>query len=188
MLFQSQDKKKVEEAKLDEDDLIVIPGRSMKRKTGFVKNGESRVDHEVAMARSDLVACYKNAKAIFELLKSRTEEEGLEGWVQEKLIKASDYLNAVKEYYDEQMMREAGVIASGGVGEDIEEGVKITPDMIAKMNKQYQDFYKKNPHMTTGKEIQTMAPGAMATKVTPTLNKPAPVKKKPMTQIGRAHV
>ena len=112
-----QDKKKVEEAKLDEDDLIVIPGRGMKRKTGFVKNGESRVDHEVAMARSDLVACYKNAKAIFELLKSRTEEEGLEGWVQEKLIKASDYLNAVKEYYDEQMMREAGVIAGGGVGE-----------------------------------------------------------------------
>lgn len=109
----------VKEAKLDEDDIIVVPGQKMKRKTGFVQHGQSRVDHEVEMARSDVLATMKNAKALYELLKNRSEEEGIEGWVQEKLIKANDYLNAVKEYYDEKMMQEmtGGVIAGGGVGE-----------------------------------------------------------------------
>ncbi len=113
----------VKEAKLDEDDLILIPGQGMKRKTGFVPHGQSRVDHEVEMARSDVLATMKNAKAIYELLKDRSEDTGLEGWVQEKLIKANDYLNSVKEYYDEKMMHEmnAGVIAAGGVGEGVAE-------------------------------------------------------------------
>ena len=109
----------VSEAKLDEEDIIVIPGSKMKRKTGFVQHGQSRVDHEVEMARSDVLATMKNAKALYELLKNRSEEEGLEGWVQEKLIKANDYLNAVKEYYDEKMMHEmtGGVIGNGMAGE-----------------------------------------------------------------------
>jgi hypothetical protein len=87
----------------------------MKRKTGFIPNGQSRVDHEVEMARSDVLATMKNAKSLYQLLKHRSEEEGIEGWVQEKLIKANDYLNAVKEYYDEKMMQEmnGGVIAGG---------------------------------------------------------------------------
>lgn len=112
--------KPVKEAKLDEDDLILIPGHGVKRKTGFVPHGQSRVDHEVEMARSDVLATIKNAKAVYELLKTRSEDEGLEGWVQEKLIKANDYLNSVKEYYDEKMMQRemaGGVIAAGGVGE-----------------------------------------------------------------------
>jgi hypothetical protein len=108
----------VQEARLEEDDIIQMPGRGSKRKTGFVPKGQSRVDHEVEMARSDVLATMKNAKAIYQLLQNRGEDEGLEGWVQEKLIKANDYLNAVKEYYDEKMMEQgAGVIAGGGVGE-----------------------------------------------------------------------
>lgn len=105
----------VKEAKLDEEDIILIPGRGRVRKTGLVPHGKSRVDHEVEMARSDILATIKNAKALYELLQNRSEEEGLEGWVQEKLIKANDYLNAVKEYYDEKMMQEmtGGVIAGG---------------------------------------------------------------------------
>ena len=98
--------KQVDEAKLEEEDIIVIPGHSGKRKTGFVPRGQSRVDHEVEMARSDILATIKNAKALYKLLQNRTEEEGLEGWVQEKLIKANDYLNAVKEYYDEKMVQQ----------------------------------------------------------------------------------
>ena len=87
----------------------------MLEKSGLVPHGKSRVDHEVEMARSDILATMKNAKALYELLQNRSEEEGLEGWVQEKLIKANDYLNAVKEYYDEKMMQEmtGGVIAGG---------------------------------------------------------------------------
>ena len=110
------------EADLQEDDIIVLPGQGRTRKTGFTKHGQSRVDHEVEMARSDVLATMKNARVIYELLKNKSEEEGLEGWVQEKLIKANDYLNSVKEYYDEKMMQQesvppAGVIGNGGMGE-----------------------------------------------------------------------
>jgi len=115
----TEKQQKVDEAKLDEEDIIIVPGHGMKRKNGFVQHGQSRVDHEVEMARSDVLATMKNAKAIYQLLQNRSEEQGLEGWVQEKLIKANDYLNSVKEYYDEKMMHEmnGGVIAGGGVGE-----------------------------------------------------------------------
>jgi hypothetical protein len=125
--------KKVDEAKLDEDDIIIVPGQKIKRKTGFVQHGKSRVDHEVEMARSDVLATMKNAKAIYELLKHRSEEEGIEGWVQEKLIKANDYLNAVKEYYDEKMMQQettGGVIAGGMAGESMSEAKKDNPYAI----------------------------------------------------------
>lgn len=129
--------KKVSEAELQEDDLIIIPGQKLKRRNGFVPKDQSRVDHEVEMARSDLIAAFKNAKSIFQMLKDRSEEEGIEGWVQEKLIKANDYLNAVKEYYDGKMMREmsGGVIAAGGVGESSQSWQDEFADMIGQMKK-----------------------------------------------------
>ena len=154
----SEGKKKsepVQEAKLDEDDIIVVPGTKMKRKTGFVQHGQSRVDHEVEMARSDVLATMKNAKALYELLRNRSEEEGIEGWVQEKLIKANDYLNAVKEYYDEKMMQEmtGGVIAGGGVGEGMAEGAKV--DRMVK--------HIKKSEMKTGKSADKAEDIAWAT-------------------------
>jgi hypothetical protein len=113
-----------------------MPGRGSKRKTGFVPKGQSRIDHEVEMARSDVLATMKNAKAIYQLLQNRGEDEGLEGWVQEKLIKANDYLNAVKEYYDEKMMEQgAGVIAAGGVGESRATHGPVTDAHKASSNK-----------------------------------------------------
>lgn len=108
----------LDEAKLDEDDLILIPGQGRTRKTGFIKHGESRLDHEVEMARSDLFSAAKNAKQVYELIADLSEEEGLEGWVQEKIIKANDYLNTVREYLEGKQVQEmtGGVIAGGGVG------------------------------------------------------------------------
>jgi hypothetical protein len=137
----------VKEAKLDEEDIIVVPGHGMKRKTGFVPHGQSRVDHEVEMARSDILATMKNAKALYELLKNRSEEEGLEGWVQEKIIKANDYLNSVREYYDEKMMQEmtGGVITAGGVGES-----KLKEKAVSKAQ---QRFFGMAHAMQKGKKI-----------------------------------
>jgi hypothetical protein len=112
--------KKIEEAHLEEDDLIIVPGQGRSRKTGFIKHGESRLDHEVEMARSDLFSAAKNAKQVYELIADLTEEEGLEGWVQEKIIKANDYLNTVREYLEGKQLQQhemtGGVIAGGGVG------------------------------------------------------------------------
>lgn len=110
--------RQVNEATLEEDDLILVPGQGLTRKTGFIKHGESRVDHEVEMARSDLFQAAKNAKQIYEIIADVSEDEGLEGWVQEKIIKANDYLNTVREYLEHKQVQEmtGGVIAGGGVG------------------------------------------------------------------------
>lgn len=128
------------EADLQEDDIIVLPGQGRKLKTGFVPHGKSRVDHEVEMARSDVLATMKNARSIYELLKNKSEEEGLEGWVQEKLVKANDYLNSVKEYYDEKMMQQesvppAGVIGNGAMGEGKDDVDSLVTDTEAVMKK-----------------------------------------------------
>ena len=112
--------KKVNEAELSEDDVILVPGQGRKFKTGFVPRGQSRVDHEVEMARSDLFQAAKNAQKVYQLIKHLSEEDGLDGWVQEKIIKANDYLNTVREYLEHKTyMQEmsGGVIAAGGVGE-----------------------------------------------------------------------
>jgi hypothetical protein len=112
-------KKTVQEADLQEDDVIIVPGQGRSRKTGLIKHGESRLDHEVEMARSDLFSAAKNAKQVYELIADVSEEEGLEGWVQEKIIKANDYLNTIREYLEgKQLQNEmtGGVIAGGGVG------------------------------------------------------------------------
>lgn len=112
--------KTVHEATLEEDDLILVPGQGHRLKSGFIPHGQSRIDHEVEMARSDLFSAAKNAKQVYELISDLTEEEGLEGWVQEKIIKANDYLNTIREYLEgkelQQQEMTGGVIAGGGVG------------------------------------------------------------------------
>jgi hypothetical protein len=122
----TESKKSVQEAHLEEDDVIIVPGQGRKLKSGFIPHGESRVDHEVEMARSDLFQAAKNAKQVYEMIQGVSEEEGLEGWVQEKIIKANDYLNSVREYLEGKQLQEmtGGVIAAGGVGEDLDEESK----------------------------------------------------------------
>lgn len=114
--------KQVDEAKLDEEDIILVPGQGKKFKSGFIPHGKSRVDHEVGMAKSDLLQILKNTEIVMMAIKNRSEEEGLEGWVQEKIIKAADYMNTIAEYLEGKEMSEmtGGVIAGGGVGEGTE--------------------------------------------------------------------
>ena len=120
LLGDPEAKKTMHEATLEEDDLIIVPGQGHKLKSGFIPHGQSRIDHEVEMARSDLFSAAKNAKQVYELIADLTEEEGLEGWVQEKIIKANDYLNTIREYLEGKQLQHnemtGGVIAGGGVG------------------------------------------------------------------------
>lgn len=110
-----ENKKPVSEAELSEDDIIVVPGQGKKLKGGFVPHGKSRVDHEVEMAKSDLLQLLKNTKSVMMCIKDRSEDEGLEGWVQEKIIKAADYMNTIAEYLEGKRIKEmnGGVIAGG---------------------------------------------------------------------------
>jgi len=112
----------LDEAKLKEDDVIIVPGQGHRLKSGFIPHDKDRTDHEVEMAKSDLFQAAKNAKQVYELIHDLTEEEGLEGWVQEKIIKANDYLNTVREYLEGKQLQSemsGGVIAGGGIGESI---------------------------------------------------------------------
>ena len=103
------------EADLQEDDIILVPGQGRKMKTGFVPHGQSRVDHEVEMARSDLFSAAKNAKQVYEMIQSVSEDEGLEGWVQEKIIKANDYLNTIREYLEGKQIQQEAVVEGAKV-------------------------------------------------------------------------
>jgi len=96
---------KVNEEDISEQDLIIVPGQGRTSKTGLIKHGQSRLDHEVEMARSDLFSAAKNAKKVFNMIKDVSEEEGLEGWVQEKIIKANDYLNTIREYLEGKQLQ-----------------------------------------------------------------------------------
>jgi len=54
-------------------------------------------DHEVGMGLSSLKTSVRSAKIIYDEIKKRDLKE-LEGWVQEKLTKSSDYLQTVADY------------------------------------------------------------------------------------------
>ena len=49
-------------------------------------------NHEAKMARADLFKC---AQYSFKLFKMIREDQELEGWVQAKITKAADYIDAV---------------------------------------------------------------------------------------------
>ena len=54
-------------------------------------------DHEVGMGLSSLKSSVRSAKTIYEEMKKRDIQE-LDGWVQEKLTLAADYLKNVADY------------------------------------------------------------------------------------------
>jgi len=60
-------------------------------------------DHEVQMARADLYKIAKYAIKLHDMIKGVSEEEGLMGWQQSKITKASDYLSSVYHNLDYKM-------------------------------------------------------------------------------------
>lgn len=82
----------------------------LKRQNETVKEGQlgdmahrAEQDHEVQMARAELYKLAKYAIKLHDMLKGVSEAEGLEGWVQAKITKATDYIGSVYHHleYDE---------------------------------------------------------------------------------------
>ena len=94
--------KKMYEEEITEQDLIISPVIKRVRDRDLISRDHSRVDREVEMARGDCRQSIQNAEKILARIQNRSEDRGLEGWVQEKIIKASDYLNTVREYLENQ--------------------------------------------------------------------------------------
>ena len=65
---------------------------------------EMHDDHEIQMAREQCYHAASNAIELHRMLKHITEREGLEGWVQEKITLANDYLSQVKDWMEHEMM------------------------------------------------------------------------------------
>jgi hypothetical protein len=127
----------VNETELSEQDLIVVPGQGRKVKTGFVPHDKDRTDHEVEMAVSDLFSAGKNAEKIYNMVRSVSEEDGLEGWVQEKIIKANDYLNTVREYLEGKELQgttesigTTGAMTNGEMGESKDRVDSLVTDAL----------------------------------------------------------
>ena len=74
-------------------------------------------DHEVSMAKSQLLSSVKSSTRIAKHLSDKSEDEGIPGWVASKLTVAEDYLQAVADYMD---------------GEELQEGYKVMPPMDPK--------------------------------------------------------
>ena len=66
-------------------------------KLGFNKMIGEEVDQEGKMARGQLSSLIKNAQSLVAKMK---DEKQLDSWIQSKITKAADYINAVQEYLD----------------------------------------------------------------------------------------
>jgi len=60
-------------------------------------------DHEVQMARSDLYKLAKYSIKLHDMLKTVSEETGIQGWQQAKITKAADYISSVYHSLDYEM-------------------------------------------------------------------------------------
>lgn len=63
-------------------------------------------DHEVQMAREELYHTASSAIKIHKMLKHVSEEQGIEGWVAEKITLAGDYMHTVADYLEGQAMEQ----------------------------------------------------------------------------------
>ena len=62
-------------------------------------------DHEAKMARADLMKMHEYSAKLFRMIGANDE---LDGWVQAKITKASDYISSVYHYLEyEQQAQEA---------------------------------------------------------------------------------
>ena len=90
-------------------------------------------DHEVQMARAQLYKIAKYSIKLHDMLKGVSEQEGLEGWVQSKITKASDYIGAVYHNMDyeqkfEQVSENINEAKACNCNEDCACGGNCTPD------------------------------------------------------------
>ena len=78
---------------------------------------DQEMDHEVEMARNELYNLAHHANKLHELLQGVDERQGLEGWVQAKITKATDYIETVWHYLSYEMKHSHEQQDHLGVGE-----------------------------------------------------------------------
>ena len=101
------------------------------RKTGETKPALEEDHHENPNDESDMakVQLYATAKYAIELLRMIQDGEQLDAWVQAKITKAADYIDAVKHYLEGEEYL-AGTEAPGLEDEPVEEPVDEKMDPV----------------------------------------------------------
>ena len=94
-------------------------------------------DHEVNMARNDLYKAANYAVDLHRMLKNVSEYEGLDGWVQSKITKASDYLSSVFHYMEGNAVPDEADLALV-VSADEDTNEEMSPEF-----KNYNQAYNK---------------------------------------------
>ena len=111
----------VDEAKLEEDDIILVPGQGRIRKSGFIKHDPDRAEHEGQTLKNSLHTIIRVASHLDKELSVR---DNFPEWVSEKIgsvksnmVAVMDYLISAKEMSHDsdamEGMTGAGVIAGG---------------------------------------------------------------------------
>jgi hypothetical protein len=99
-------------------------------------------DHEGQMAKADLMAINKHSKEIYNML---GDDEELEGWVQSKITKAAEYMNAVYNNMNYEKNKPGSLGDGEGTPADatdgmMPEGTHLNP------SKDHKDPHK-DPHL-----------------------------------------
>lgn len=155
----------LKEEKIAEADLIIVPGMRKSKDTSFIPHKADRRDHEVEMARSDLLAAAKNAMRMYKLLKDRTEDQGLMGWQQSYITLATDYLQSVADNleYDARTDEMTGGVLAGGMS-NFEEGAvnELSPKTkksYAAAAKQDKEFNQRSIDQALDRAAKDQHPG-----------------------------
>lgn len=77
---------------------------------------EMHDDHEVQMAREQCYNAASDAIELHRMLKHISERQGLDGWVQEKITLANDYLRQVREWLEHEMMEQMSMTETASSG------------------------------------------------------------------------
>jgi len=110
----------VKEARLEEDDVILVPGQGRSMKTGFVPHDPDRAEHEGETLKNSLRTIVRVAS---ELNKRLDDQDNFPEWVSEKVGAIKGMMTSVMQYLASEqeagrkMHETGGVIAGGGVGE-----------------------------------------------------------------------
>jgi len=94
---------------------------------------EMHSDHEVQMAREQLYHAASNAIELHRMMRNISEREGLEGWVQEKITLANDYLRNVREWLEHDLMSRA----EGAMAETASSGASSSGAFATNTQTQY---------------------------------------------------
>lgn len=98
---------------------------------------EEHLDHEVRMAKADLMTLAQDSMQLLKLLNQyASEEKGIPGWVASKITKAQDYINSVHKSLSQDAL-------DGSISEDATAGATAAGNIASVANPHVTNPYRK---------------------------------------------